>query len=141
MILLLAGALGCYGKQLSVLSLPYNHLIAHDPMIQDFSSPFIFSLYRFPPILQIKASTIWESVVGNVEGFLQNSRLLTSLSHFHSYWNYNNLKCRCRHVASFCIDLWQSCCHMQVVSLAIISVICFSSSALVALNTDIPVSS
>jgi len=30
--------------------------------------------------------------------------------------------------------------HMQVISLAIISIISFSSSALVALNTDIPVS-
>jgi hypothetical protein len=30
--------------------------------------------------------------------------------------------------------------RMQVISLAIISIICFSSSALVALKTDIPVS-
>lgn len=30
--------------------------------------------------------------------------------------------------------------HMQVISLAIISIACFSASALVALNTDIPVS-
>jgi len=80
MILILAGALGCYGKLLCILFLPFKYLLVYNPLSQLFSSSSTIFLFRSLSILQIKESTIRECFIGNVEGFLQNPRLLTAFT-------------------------------------------------------------
>jgi len=55
-------------------------LLVYNALSQLFSSPSIIFLFRSLSILQIKESTIRECFIGNVEGFLQNSRLLTAFT-------------------------------------------------------------
>ncbi|KEH28402.1 plant/F17J16-140 protein [Medicago truncatula] len=71
MIIILAGALGCYGKLLCILFLPFmtKYLLVYNPLSQLFSSPSIIFLFRSLSILQIKESTIRECFIGNVEGY------------------------------------------------------------------------
>lgn len=94
MIIILAGALGCYGKLLCILFLPFmtKYLLVYNPLSQLFSSLSIIFLFRSLSILQIKESTIRECFIGNVEGFLQNSRLLTAFMLTKTNHEINGIK-------------------------------------------------